>query len=218
MNALITLKHITKTFGNRSVLEDVCLDIDDGEYISVIGESGAGKSTLMNIIGLLDSEFGGEYLFRGAPIDRKHANLFRNEHVGYIFQQYNLLPTLTAYDNVMLPYAFSDKNYGNIEERAETLFRHFGLWEIRDQEVAKMSGGEKQRVALIRSIILEPEILIADEPTGNLDSRNAQLTQTFLEEMHQQGKTIIVVTHDEAFAKKADRIYRIQGGRLDEIS
>lgn len=219
MASIIELKNITKRFEEKVVLNDVCLDIEEGDYISVIGASGAGKSTLMNIIGALDNQYDGEYFYRGHLLKRREMDRYRNEKLGFIFQQFNLIPTLSAYDNVMLPYVYSALDNQKIEEECEELFVRFNLYNQKNQIVNTLSGGEKQRIALIRSIIMKPEIILADEPTGNLDMDNARLIRSFLRQMNEEGKTVIVVTHDNAFANEAKRKLRISGGKIieDEI-
>lgn len=216
MDSIIKLKNVSKSYGTKKVLSNVKIDILSGEYISIIGRSGAGKSTLMNIIGGLDSDYLGDYFFQGQLIYTRQKNRLRNQHIGFIFQQYNLLPLLSAKENVLLPYSFCSDNIDGIHKRCDELFEKFGLTEQKHQLVNTMSGGEKQRIALLRSIIMEPEIIIADEPTGNLDCENALIIRDFLLEMHRKGKTIIVVTHDLQFANEAQRHFKIESGELYE--
>lgn len=216
MASIIELKNITKRFEEKVVLNDVCLGIEEGDYISVVGASGAGKSTLMNIIGALDNQYDGEYFYRGQLLKRREMDRYRNEKLGFIFQQFNLIPTLSAYDNVMLPYVYSALDNQEIEEECEELFVRFNLHNQKNQIVNTLSGGEKQRIALIRSIIMKPEIILADEPTGNLDMDNARLIRSFLKQMNEEGKTVIVVTHDNTFANEAKRKLRISGGKIIE--
>lgn len=216
MTSIIELKNITKQFDGKIVLNDICLDIKVGDYISVVGASGAGKSTLMNIIGALDNEYDGEYYYKGKRLKDKEMDRYRNQKLGFIFQQFNLIPTLSAYDNVMLPYVYSSADSKDIEEKCRELFSRFNLHNQENQIVNTLSGGEKQRIALIRSIIMNPEIILADEPTGNLDKNNARLIQAFLEKMNETGKTIIVVTHDSDFANQSKRKLYISEGKILE--
>ncbi len=216
MASIIELKNIRKRFHEKTVLNDICLNIESGDYISVIGASGAGKSTLMNIIGALDNEYDGEYYYKGRLLKSREMDRYRNEKLGFIFQQFNLIPTLSAYDNVMLPYVYSSVENKEIEEQCRELFDRFHLHNQENQIVNTLSGGEKQRIALIRSIIMNPEIILADEPTGNLDMDNAKLIRSFLEQMNQEGKTIIVVTHDADFANDSKRKLYISEGKILE--
>lgn len=216
MASIIELKNIRKRFHEKTVLNDICLNIESGDYISVIGASGAGKSTLMNIIGALDNEYDGEYYYKGRLLKSREMDRYRNEKLGFIFQQFNLIPTLSAYDNVMLPYVYSAVENKEIEEQCRELFDRFHLHNQENQIVNTLSGGEKQRIALIRSIIMNPEIILADEPTGNLDMNNAKLIRSFLEQMNQEGKTIIVVTHDADFANDSKRKLYISEGKILE--
>ena len=213
---LLSLKGIRKTYGTHVVLDDLQLQIYRGDYLAITGESGAGKSTLMNIIGTLDEHYQGEYCYRGRVIRPNERNEFRNAHMGFIFQQYNLLPGLTVEENVLLPYMYGKGRKEDIKARGENLLHRFKLYELKDKTAACLSGGEKQRVALARSLILEPEILLADEPTGNLDKGNARRVQEFLAEMHAEGKTIVLVTHDPEFAALAGRRVKITGGKAYE--
>jgi putative ABC transport system ATP-binding protein len=213
---IITLRHISKQFGNKCVLEDINLVINRGDYLSVVGLSGAGKSTLMNIIGTLDMKFDGDYFYYDKKIMESNAGKFRNNNVGFIFQQYNLIPELNAYDNAILPYIYSGAVNKKVEQNVSYWFEYFGLKGKENQISNTMSGGEKQRVALIRSIALDPEIIIADEPTGNLDKNNSDLIRDFLVQMNKKGKTIIVVTHDLEFAKDATRKLKLEAGKLYE--
>lgn len=216
MASIIELKNIIKCFNEKIVLNDICLDIKSGDYISIIGASGAGKSTLMNIIGALDNEYDGEYYYKGRLLKNREMDRYRNEKLGFIFQQFNLIPTLSAYDNVMLPYVYSSVDNKEIEEKCRELFSRFNLHNQEKQIVNTLSGGEKQRIALIRSIIMNPEIILADEPTGNLDRDNAKLIRSFLEQMNEAGKTIIVVTHDADFANDSKRKLYISEGKIVE--
>jgi len=215
---LIKLEGITKAFGERKVLDNISLEIAEGDYVSISGQSGAGKSTLMNIIGTLDNSYSGDYLYRGAKLKENERDSFRNHKLGFIFQQFNLLPSISALENVTLPYVFSkdiDKEFNN---KIEVLFNKLSLSEQMHQIVATLSGGEKQRVALLRSIVMNPEIILADEPTGNLDKDNSLLIRNFLKDMNNEGKTIIVVTHDREFAQDAKRKLYLEGGQFNELA
>ncbi len=213
---MITLKNIVKNYGNKTVLNDICLNIEKGDYISIAGQSGAGKSTLMHIIGTLDIEFKGEYIFEGSPLNKKTLNEFRNANIGFLFQQYNLIPNLTVLENILMPYVFHCKKIKDIDARADELLLQFRMSDNKKQLVNTLSGGEQQRIALVRSILLDPPIIIADEPTGNLDKGNSRIIRDFLKNMNENGKTVIVVTHDMEFAKEAKKEYIIENGKLNE--
>lgn len=218
MEPILSLQNIYKAFGDRVVLNHVDLVIEPGEYVSIVGASGAGKSTLMNIIGLLDQNFTGTYAFNGQPLSKREHSRFRNQHLGFIFQQYNLIPSLTSKENILLPCAYASGKIQEAEQTCERMLREFGLEKQKDQPVNTLSGGEKQRIALIRSVIMDPEILLADEPTGNLDEKSGRRVRDFLQEMNLAGKTIIVVTHDLEFSNEAERRLKVEGGELHELS
>lgn len=216
MNSIIKLENISKKYGDKHVLSNINIQIEPGDNISIIGASGAGKSTLLNILGGLDAKYEGTYYFEGQIINNKNIDFFRNKNIGFIFQSFNLLSNLTAVDNVMLPYSYYPGSVDDIEERVNTYFKLFGLNNQMNQLVNTLSGGEKQRVALIRSIVLDPEVILADEPTGNLDNENSLTVQNFLKYQNSLGKTIITVTHDMNFAKTAKRCLRIDNGCIYE--
>ena len=216
MSALIKLENVTKKYGDKKVLNNINISISEGEYVSIVGASGTGKSTLLNIIGTLDKNFEGDYWYKDKKLCKSELDSFRNRHIGYIFQQYNLLPELTCYENVLLPYVYYEGTRKNIGQRVKALFQEFGLEEQIDQEVSTLSGGEKQRIALIRSIVLNPDIILADEPTGNLDKKNSNSVQCLLEKLNGDGKTVIVVTHDEEFADKASLKLCVENGGIYE--
>lgn len=216
MNSLVSLSKIRKVFGQKTVLNDISIDINQGDYISVVGESGAGKSTFMNIIGLLDRNYDGDYYYNGKRLTLREQDGFRNRHIGFIFQQYNLISNISAKENVMLPYTYYNGSLYNIENRCSELFERFGLTSQMNQIVNTLSGGEKQRVALMRSILLDPEIVLADEPTGNLDKNNSIIIRDFLKDINSEGKTIVVVTHDMSFANDASIKLKIESGGLYE--
>lgn len=218
MEPILSLQNIYKAFGDRVVLNHVDLAIESGEYVSIVGASGAGKSTLMNILGLLDQNFDGTYSFNGKTLSKREHTRFRNRHLGFIFQQYNLIPSLTSKENILLPCAYTTRKTQEAERICEQMLQKFGLEKQKNQPVNTLSGGEKQRIALIRSVIMDPEILLADEPTGNLDENSGGRVRDFLKEMNHAGKTVIVVTHDLKFAQEAGRRLKVEGGELRELS
>lgn len=219
--AIIETKSLCKsyTLGREEVpvLKDISLTVHQGDYIAIMGQSGAGKSTLLNILGCLDSPTSGEYYFKGrsvATFSQSQLADIRNREIGFVFQNFNLLPKLTIAGNVELPLI-----YGNISKRKRTTFindvlTRFGLWERRKHKPNEISGGQKQRVALARALIKKPSIIFADEPTGNLDSHTTGELLKVLDELSQEGHTIVVITHEQAVAEHAEKIIQIVDGRI----
>lgn len=218
---LIQLDHITKTFDigedKYKALDDISLSISAGEFMAIMGPSGSGKSTLMNIIGLLDRPTDGTYTLDGKPVsltmsDRAQAKL-RGEFIGFVFQNFNLLANLDVMANVMLPSSYV-KPSTSVKQRAAQLLREVGLEHRLHHHVSKLSGGERQRVAIARALMNNPKVILADEPTGNLDSKSGKEVMSFLIKLNQKGTTLIVVTHSDELAALANRIVRIKDGRI----
>lgn len=199
-------------------LADVTLSIIPGEFVAIIGPSGPGKSTLLQILGLLDRPSGGEYRFQAKDVSRFSDDdlaRLRNESVGFIFQSFNLLARTTVLANVILPLSYSNVPEREWKARAEARLSAVGLAHRLLHEPSQLSGGEKQRVAIARALVTEPDIIFADEPTGNLDSVSGRAVMDILNTLHRDdGKTIILITHDIALAREADRIIRIVDGRI----
>jgi len=219
--ALIQLQHITKVFqsGETSfkALDDVSLEIEAGAFVAVMGPSGSGKSTLMNIIGLLDRATSGTYVLNGSPVslamsDREQAKL-RSGFIGFIFQNFNLLPNLDVLANVALPSMYLS-GAKDTKRRASKLLEDVGLGHRLHHHVSKLSGGERQRVAIARSLMNDPKVVLADEPTGNLDSKSGEEVMKILENLHQRGTTLLMVTHNDELAARADRTVRLKDGRI----
>ena len=212
MNELsVELRHIGKSY-RRPVLKDINLHIDRDSYIAIVGKSGSGKSTLLNILGLLESYDGGEYIFNGIRI-RNHTDYakLRLHYIGFIFQSYNLIPTLTCRENILLPTLYTScPKMRSIRELAATL----EIEPLLDQSVTTLSGGEKQRVAIARSLILDPCLLLADEPTGNLDPKNRDVIFRLLREEHQRGRAVVLITHDLTAAAEAKTVLELKNGIL----
>lgn len=217
MNELdLKLEHLTKGY-LRPVLKDVNLHITNESYVTILGASGCGKSTLLNILGLVEDYDGGSYRFNGRLI-RRHTDYarLRLENIGFIFQSYNLIPTLSCRENILLPtlYARRRGRRQSLDELSERL----GIGHLLEQNVATLSGGEKQRVAVARALMLDPCLILADEPTGNLDGLNRDSIMSLLQEEHEKGRGIVLITHDPQTAAWADRVYRLTDGRLgDEL-
>ena len=207
----LELKHIQKSY-LRPVLSDVNLDVTNESYVTIVGKSGSGKSTMLNILGLVEGYDAGEYRFNGMLVRNgiDYARL-RLENIGFIFQSYNLIPTLSCKENILLPTLY---NRHNQEQSFEELVELLDLGPLLSQRVTTLSGGEKQRVAIARSLILDPCLILADEPTGNLDPKNRDIIMNLLCHEHEKGRGIILITHDMEIAKQADTIYLLEGGKL----
>lgn len=202
-----------------NALVDVNLAVERGDFIAVMGPSGSGKSTLMNIIGLLDRPDSGSYLleeFEVGLLDDAKRSYFRNSMIGFIFQSFNLLPRSTTLRNVMLPLSYRGDSDGDKTEQALRSLEAVGLGHRVDHLPTQLSGGERQRVAIARALVGKPSVILADEPTGNLDSRTGDEIIAILEQLVEQGQTLIMVTHDEMLAKRAKRQLRTLDGRVTE--
>ena len=218
---LIEMNSICKSYRNigfeTKVLKDVTLHIKEGDYVSIIGPSGAGKSTLMAIMGCLSQPTSGEYILDDEEVgklnDRKLSRV-RNEKIGFVFQAFHLLPGVTAMENVSLPLVYAKNPPSNIKERARELLTKVGLEHRLHHKPGQLSGGEQQRVTIARSLINDPQIILADEPTGNLDSKNGVETMKTFDNLIKEGKTIILITHDQEVAQHADRIISIRDGQV----
>ena len=209
----LELKLIQKSY-LRPVLSDVNLDVTNDSYVTIVGKSGSGKSTMLNILGLVEGYDRGEYWFNGKLIRNgiDYARL-RLENIGFIFQSYNLIPTLSCKENILLPTLY---NRHNQEQSFEELVELLDLGPLLSQRVTTLSGGEKQRVAIARSLILDPCLILADEPTGNLDPKNRDIIMNLLRHEHDKGRGIILITHDMQIAREADTVYLLEGGKLTE--
>jgi putative ABC transport system ATP-binding protein len=201
------------------ILKGIDLTIDRGEYVAIMGPSGSGKSTLMNIIGCLDRPTAGSYCLNGqnvAEMDRKALAQVRNREIGFIFQQFNLLPRANAMENVALPALYAGISGKERRERATAMLSRVGLAERLGNLPSQLSGGQQQRVAIARALMNRPSILLADEPTGALDTRTGQEVLELFEELHQEGLTLIVITHDQEVGDRAKRIIRLRDGMLEQ--
>jgi len=196
-------------------LAGVSLDIGAQEFVAIMGPSGSGKSTLMHILGCLDSPTSGRYLLKGRDVSSLRSDelaAVRNQDMGFVFQAYNLLPQMSALENVMLPLSYATKPVHDGRRKAEGLLEHVGLKDRMKNRPVEMSGGEQQRVAIARSLMMNPSIILADEPTGNLNSKGAREVIDILKALHKEGKTIIYVTHDDNIGAQAERVIRIRDG------
>ncbi|MEO5929095.1 MAG: ABC transporter ATP-binding protein [Candidatus Kapaibacterium sp.] len=222
---LIRLEGITKVFFTDEVethaLSGIHLDINPGEYLSIAGPSGCGKSTLLSILGLLDTATGGSYLLNGKPVstlDMGDRSRIRNREIGFIFQAFNLIGDLTVRENVELPLTYRNMPAAERKERVENSLERVGMAHRMKHYPAQLSGGQQQRVAVARALAGNPSILLADEPTGNLDSNNGESVMELLRDLHRGGTTVCMVTHDPRFARHADRTIHIFDGRVVEES
>ena len=219
--ALIHLEGIKKVFLTDEVethaLEDVHLEIRKGEYVAISGPSGCGKTTLLSILGLLDTPNGGEYTLAGESVARLASGdraRVRNRQIGFIFQAFNLIGDLTVFENVELPLTYRDMAASERKDRVNRALERVGMAHRAKHFPAQLSGGQQQRVAVARAVAGDPAILLADEPTGNLDSKNGEAVMELLREMHQHGSTICMVTHDSRYAHYADREVQLFDGRV----
>lgn len=222
MDSLIHIEHIMKIYnpGENEVraLDDVSLEINTGEFVAIIGQSGSGKSTLMNMLGCLDSPTSGTYILSGQDVSALNDNALseiRNQQIGFIFQGFNLIPNLTALENVALPLIYRGMPAAQRQELALDALKIVGLENRVRHKPAEMSGGQQQRVAIARAIAAKPPVILADEPTGNLDSSSTKEIMKILHELHDTGRTIILITHDDQIAANARRVVRIMDGKIE---
>jgi lipoprotein-releasing system ATP-binding protein len=215
---MIEVKNIVKRFGDLEVLHGVSLDIADGEIVSIVGASGAGKSTLLQIIGSLLTADSGEVTIDGvrlSELGEDRLSDFRNRHIGFIFQSYHLLPEFTAVENVMMPMLIAGAKRSEAEARAKELLGMVGMTHRAEHKPEALSGGEQQRVAIARALINRPSVVLADEPTGNLDTATRdEIQRLFVELRDRTGQTFVIVTHDVALAERSDRTIRMSDGRI----
>jgi len=220
---MIEVEGIEKTYSAGTVitpvLRGVSFCVEKGEYVAIMGASGTGKSTLMNILGCLDKPTAGQYRLDHVDIttlDDDALSRLRNKKIGFVFQQFHLLERITALKNVLLPLIYSEEYPEDAEERARTALRAVGLGERIDHRPNQLSGGQQQRVAIARALITDLDIILADEPTGNLDRKSGLEVMAIFEKLHQEGRTIILVTHDQTVAQHAERIIMLKEGRVAE--
>lgn len=216
---MITISNITKSFGSLQVLKGIDLHIDRGEVVSIVGPSGAGKTTLLQIIGTLDKPDTGTVCVNDidtTTLSRKAMADFRNRHLGFVFQFHQLLPEFTAIENIMIPAYIAGTSQKAAKQRANELLQFMGLTDRANHKPSELSGGEKQRVAVARALVNSPAVILADEPSGSLDTRNKEeLHQLFFDLRNQFGQTFVIVTHDETLATITDRTIHMRDGLLD---
>ena len=217
---MIHLTNIEKSFGSLEVLKGIDLEINKGEVVSIVGPSGAGKTTLLQIMGTLDRPDSGKVIVDGvdvSPLSQKKLSDFRNQHVGFVFQFHQLLPEFTALENIMIPAFIAGKSQKEAKRRALELLDFMGLTERAEHKPNELSGGEKQRVAVARALVNNPAVILADEPSGSLDTKNkGELHQLFFDLRDKFGQTFVIVTHDEQLASITDRTIHMKDGRILE--
>ena len=222
MSILIDARNISKIYNEDSeaevkALDDVSLTVEEGEFIAVLGQSGSGKSTLMNILGCLDIPTYGSYLLNGEAVNEMKPSMLsriRSREIGFVFQGFNLIPALTAFENVELPLIYQGTPQKERRERTALALDEVGLFERMHHKPSEMSGGQQQRVAIARAIVTNPPIVMADEPTGNLDSKSGSEIMRKLMELNNEGNTVLLITHDQKLAHMAKRIVTLQDGKI----
>ena len=221
-NPLINIQKLKRDFqlGNETinVLKGIDLQINKGEYVALMGPSGSGKSTLMNLLGCLDTPTSGVYVLNGNDVSKMHDDdlaEIRNKEIGFVFQTFNLLPRTTALDNVALPMIYAGYSKTERNERASEVLTQVNLADRMDHQPNQLSGGQRQRVAIARALVNKPSIILADEPTGNLDSKTSIEIMNLFNDIHKNGNTVILVTHEEDIAKYAHRIIRLRDGMIE---
>jgi putative ABC transport system ATP-binding protein len=224
METVISLDKIVKNYYIGSIiveaLRSVDIDIKTNEYVAIMGPSGSGKSTLMNLVGALDTPTSGEYILNGIDVSKMDDNRLaeiRNQEIGFIFQTFNLLPRYTALENVMLPLIYAGVSKSERAKQAKQTLEDVGLGDRMDHKPNELSGGQRQRVAVARALVNNPSIILADEPTGNLDSKTSVDIMKLFGQIHERGNTIILVTHEESISRYAHRIIRLLDGEIDKI-
>lgn len=218
---MIDIKGIKKSFGSLEVLKGIDLHIDKGEVVSIVGPSGAGKTTLLQIIGTLDRPDAGTITIDGIDVSKlssKKLSDFRNQHIGFVFQFHQLLPEFTAIENIMIPAYIAGASHREAKQRAQELLEFMGLSDRASHKPNELSGGEKQRVAVARALMNHPAVILADEPSGSLDSKNKEeLHQLFFDLRDKFGQTFVIVTHDEQLASITDRTIHMRDGQLENL-
>ena len=218
-NSIVSLRGITKSFGSLQVLRGIDLDIAKGEVVSIVGPSGAGKTTLLQIAGTLDKADSGQVIINGTEVSRLSQSAlarFRNQQIGFVFQFHQLLPEFTALENIMIPALIGGTSRSQARSRAKELLDFMGLTDRASHKPAQLSGGEKQRVAVARALVNNPSVVLADEPSGSLDSANkAELHRLFFRLRDELGQTFVIVTHDEQLAQTTDRTIAMRDGAIE---
>ena len=221
--ALLDVKNVRKVYTTRfggnqvEALKDVNFSVEQGEYVAIMGESGSGKSTLLNILAALDKPTEGKVFLKEKDLSKvkeKEMAAFRRNNLGFVFQDFNLLDTFSLKDNIFLPLVLSGTSYREMERRLLPLADKLGIKNLLEKYPYEVSGGQKQRAAVARAVITQPQLLLADEPTGNLDSKSTIEIMNILKDLHKSGRTVIIITHDDEIANQVDRVVRIMDGKI----
>ncbi len=219
--SFLKVKNVEKIYGTGRAkvyaLRHISFSVGEGEFVAIMGPSGSGKSTLLHILGFLDRPTNGEYLFNNKAMNQYNDDemaSIRNEKMGFIFQTFNLLPRMSVLDNVKLPLYYSNINESLWDEKAKEAIKNVGLIERMDHDRSELSGGEKQRVAIARALVNEPNIIFADEPTGNLDSKSGQVVMEIIQDLNEEGHTVVMVTHEKYTSEMAKRVIKLQDGKI----
>lgn len=217
---MIKMENINKSYGSKKVLNELSINIKQGDYVAIMGKSGSGKTTLLNILGLLDDKYKGKYELNGINARNPKDGILsynRNSQLGLIFQSYNLILSMSVYENILLPLIYTSIPITKeLLRRIDYHMEELGIMELKNKNVKLLSGGEKQRVAIVRAMVTSPPIILADEPTGNLDKSNCDIVFNSLKKMNAQGKTIVLVTHNTHIDTGANRILELKDGKLYE--
>lgn len=216
MNSLLELTNICKSYGNKRVLNDLNLIVNYKDFITIKGESGSGKSTLLNVLGFMDVFDSGKYIFNSKDVISNDYPNMRNKEIGFVFQNFNLINGFSVIENIKTPYLYSKKIFDNYDEWITFLLSFLHIENLINMNVENLSGGEKQRVSICRALSLKPRLILADEPTGNLDPTNKKVIVDIFKEINKLGITILVVTHDDAFDEVSNRHFLIDGGKVHE--
>lgn len=213
----IKINNITKAYGTQEVLKDISINIDSSSYYSICGKSGAGKSTFMNILGLIEGFDKGEYMFNGINISSgKDYYQLRQDNIGFIYQSYNLIPKINCIQNIIMPLIYKGVEHKDLSKKLREISKKLQIEHLLEKDSSLLSGGEKQRVAIARALITDPGLIIADEPTGNLDGINKAIVMDILREEHSKGRAIVIITHDDEVAAMTNEKYNLINGRLSK--
>ena len=222
MKKLLEITHLKKSFGDTEVLKDISMEVNEGEVVAILGPSGSGKSTLLNILGCMDTPTSGEYILKGQDVSKmknKQLSKLRNQVISFVFQYFALMDEYTVFDNIMLPLNCQKYPYKEKKDRVNYYMKRLGIEKYAKKKPTQLSGGQQQRVAIARALVSNADIILADEPTGALDSTTGEELMELLQEINESGKTLILVTHNEKVAEKCNYVIYIEDGKIvDKLS